>query len=61
MILRYATVCLHPFVSLSNEENCLESSKNKIAVCEKNAGLLCGNSSDLNSACFKVLVAATIF
>ena len=52
VILSYATVCLHPCVSLNNE---------KIAVCEKTAGLRSGNSSDLNSACSKVLVSIKIF
>ncbi len=35
--------------------------KIKLAVCEKTAGLLCGKSSDLNSACSKVLVPIKIF
>ena len=39
VILSYATVCLHPSVSLNNEKNCREITKDKIAVCEKNAGL----------------------
>jgi hypothetical protein len=34
---------------------------NKIAVCEKTAGLRSGNFSDLNSACSKVLVPVKIF
>ena len=34
---------------------------NKIAVCEKPVGLRSGNSSDLNSACLKVLVPIEIF
>ena len=33
VILSYATVCLHPSVSLNNEQNCREISKDKIAVC----------------------------
>ena len=37
------------------EKICREISENKIAVCEKTAGLRSGNSSDLNSACVKVL------
>ena len=49
-------MCLHPCVSLSNEKTCREISEHKIAVCEKTAGLRSGNSSDLNSACSKVLV-----
>ena len=55
-ILVYAIVCLHPSVSLNNEKICREFSEHKIAVCEKTAGLQSGNSSDLNSACLKVLV-----
>ena len=47
VILSYATVCLHPSVSLNNEKNCREISKDKIAVCAKTAGLRSGNSSDL--------------
>ena len=60
-ILSYATVCLHPSVSLNNEKICREFSEHKIAVCEKTAGLRSGNSSDLNSACLKVLVPVAIF
>ena len=60
-ILRYATVCLHPSVSLNNDKICREFSEHKIAVCEKTAGLRSGNSSDLNSACLKVLVPVEIF
>ena len=60
-ILSYATVCLHPFVSLNNEKICREFSEHKIAVCEKTAGLRSRNSSDLNSACLKVLVPVEIF
>ena len=62
VILSYATVCLHhPTVSLNNEKNCREISKDKIAVCEKTAGLRIGNSSDLDSACLKALVPVEIF
>ena len=61
VILSYATVCLHPCVSLNNEKICREISENKIAVCEKTAGLRNGNSSDLNSASSKVLVPVKIF
>jgi hypothetical protein len=32
-------VCLHPSVSLNNEKICCEISEDKIAVCEKTAGL----------------------
>ena len=60
-ILSYVTVCLHPSVWLNNETICREFSENKIAVCEKTAGLRSGNSSDLNSACLKVLVHVEIF
>jgi hypothetical protein len=54
-------VCLHPSVSLNNEKICCEISEDKIAVCEKTAGLRCGKFSDLNSACLKVLVPVKIF
>ena len=49
-------MCLHPSVSLNNEKICCEISEDKIAVCEKTAGLRCGKFSDLKSACSKVLV-----
>ena len=48
-------------MSLNNEQNCREISKDKIAVCEKTAGLRSGSSSDLNSACLKALVSVEIF
>jgi hypothetical protein len=48
-------------VSLNNEKSCREISEDKIAVCEKTAGLRSGNFSDLNSACSKVLVPVKIF
>jgi hypothetical protein len=54
-------VCLHPSVSLNNENICCEISEDKIAVCEKTAGLRCGKFSDLNSACSKALVPIKIF
>ena len=54
-------MCLHPSVSLNNEKICCEISEDKIAVCEKTAGLRCGKFSDLNSACSKVLVPVKIF
>ena len=54
-------MCLHPSVSLNNEKNCRKISKDKIAVCEKTAGLRSGNSSDLDSACLKALVPVEIF
>ena len=42
-------------MSLNNENICREISENKIAVCEKTAGLRSRELSDLNSACSKVL------
>jgi hypothetical protein len=54
-------VFLHPSVSLNNEKICCEISEDKIAVCEKTAGLRCGKFSYLNSACSKVLVPVKIF
>jgi hypothetical protein len=50
----------HRSVSLNNEKICCEISEDKIAVCEKTAGLRSGNFSDLNSACSKVLVPVKI-
>ena len=61
VILSYATVCLHPSVSLNNEKNCHAISKDKIAVCEKTAVLRSGNSSDLDSVCLKALVPVETF
>ena len=61
VILSYATVCLHSSVSLNNGRNCRAISEDRIAVSEKTAGLRSGNSSDLDSACLKVLVPAKIF
>ena len=61
VVLSYATVCLHPSVSLNNEKICRAISEDKIAVCEKTASLGSGNSSDLDSACLKVLVPVKIF
>ena len=47
---------------LNNEKICREISEDKIAVCEKTAGLRsAGNFSDLNSACSKVLVPVKYF
>jgi hypothetical protein len=40
---------------------CREIIDDKIAFCEKTAGLRSGNFSDLNSACLKVLVPVKIF
>jgi hypothetical protein len=54
-------VCLHSSVSLNNEKICREISEDKIAVCEKTAGVRSGNFSDLNSACSKVLVPVKIY
>ena len=54
-------MCLHPPVSLNNEKNCRAISEDKIAVCEKTAGLRSGNSSDLDSGCLNVLVLENIF
>ena len=48
-------------MSLNNENICGEISEDKIAVCEKTAGLRCGKFSDLKSACSKVLVPIKIF
>ena len=48
-------------VSLNNEKICCAISEDKIAVCEKTAGLRSGNFSDLNSACQKVVVPVKIF
>jgi hypothetical protein len=42
-------------------KNCREIRDDKIAVCEKSAGLRSGNFSDLNTACSKVLVPVKIF
>ena len=54
-------MCLHPSMSLNDEKNCREVNEDKIAVCEKTAGLRNGIFSDLTSACLKVLVSAKIF
>ena len=48
-------------MSLNNAKNCHEISLDKVAICEITAGLRSGNSSDLDSACLKVLVPAKIF
>jgi hypothetical protein len=45
----------HRSVSLNNENICCEISEDKIAVCEKTAGLRSGNFSDFDSACSNVL------
>ena len=54
-------MCHHRSVSLNNENFCREISEDKIAVCEKTAGLPCETFSDLKSACSKVLVSIKIF
>ena len=54
-------MCLHPSVSLNNEQNCREIREDKMSLCKKTAGLPCGKFSDLNSGCFKVLVHVKIF
>jgi hypothetical protein len=51
----------HRSVSLNNEKLYCEISEDKIAVCEKTAGLRIGNFSHLNSACSKVSVPVKIF
>jgi hypothetical protein len=51
----------HRSVSLNNENICCEISEDKIAVCEKTAGLRSGNFSDFNSACSNVLSPVKIF
>ena len=51
----------HRSVSLNNEKICCEISEDKIAFCEKTAGLRRGTFSDSNSACLKVLVPVKIF
>ena len=61
VIWSYATVCLYLFVSLNSVKNCCEISEDKIAVCEKTADLLSGNSSDTDSACLTVLVLEKMF
>ena len=56
VLLSDIIVCRHRFVSLNNENICRENTEDKIAVCEKTAGLRSGKFSALNSACSKVLV-----
>jgi hypothetical protein len=51
-------VCRHRSMSLNNETICCEISEDKIAGCEKIAGLRRGNFSDLNSACLNVHVSS---
>ena len=54
-------MCRHRSVSLHNEKNCYEIRGDKIAFCEKTAGLRRGKFSDSNSACLKVLVPVKYF
>ena len=54
-------MCLHPSVSSNNEKICHKISEDKIAVCEKTAGLRSGNFSDLNSAFYKASVPEKYF
>jgi hypothetical protein len=51
-------VCRHPSMSLNSENNCREISEDKIAVCQKNAGLQSRNFSDLK---LEVLVPVKLF
>ena len=44
----------------ATHKNCRAIGEDKIAVCEKIAGLRSGNSSDLDSACLNVLVPVKI-
>ena len=61
VVLSDIIVWRHRSVSLNNEKNCCEISEDKIAFCEKTAGLRRGKFSDSNSACLKVLVPVKIF
>ena len=54
-------VCRHRSVSLNNDNICREISKDKIAVCEKTAGIRSWNFSDLNSACSKCVSSGEYF
>ena len=54
-------MCLYSCMSLNNEKKWREISEHKIADCEKTADVRSGNSSDLGSACLKVLVPVKIF
>ena len=54
-------VCHHPCVSRNNTKICCEVTEDKIIICEKTAGLRRGNSSDLKSACSKVVFPVEIF
>ena len=54
-------MCRHRSLSLNNEKNCCEISEDKIAFCEKTAGLRRGKFLDSNSASLNVLVPVKIF
>ena len=54
-------MCVHFSVSMNNGKIPHKISEDKIAVCEKTAGLRCGNFSDSNSASSDVLVSDQIF
>ena len=54
-------MCVHLSMSTNNGKIAHEISEDKIAVCEKTAGLRRGNFSDSKSASFKVLVSVQIF
>ena len=54
-------MCVHLPASLNNGKMRRKVIEDKIAVCEKTAGLKSGNFSDLNSASSKVLVPVKIF
>jgi hypothetical protein len=51
----------HPSVSLNNDKICCEISEDKIAFCEKTAGLRRRKFLDSDSSCLKVLVPIKIF
>ena len=51
-----AIECFHPSVSSSGEKGCCEVGWDRVAVCERAAGLRSGCFSDLNSACRRALV-----
>ena len=49
VILSYGIVFFHPSVSLNNEKNCCKNSGDKIAVCERTAGVRSWKFPNLNS------------
>ena len=61
VVLSDIIVWRHRSVSLNNEKICCEISEDKIAFCEKTAGLRRRKFLDSNSACLKVLVPVKIF